>query len=146
MALIDFVKEAGKQLGITQDSGPSQEKLLEEIEALGLGVNDLGVEFKDGVVQVSGSAGSQEDREKLILALGNVEGVEQVDDYLEVESTEPPIENFYTVQPGDTLSKISKEFYGNAMKYMVIFEANTPMLKDPNKIYPGQVLRIPEIY
>jgi nucleoid-associated protein YgaU len=145
MALIDFVKEAGKQMGITRDE-PSQEKLMQEIEALGLGVSDLGVEFKDGVVQVSGSTVSQEEREKVILALGNVEGVEQVDDYLEVESTEPPIENFYTVQRGDTLSKISKQFYGDAMKYMVIFDANTPMLKDPDKIYPGQVLRIPELY
>lgn len=50
----------------------------------------------------------------------------------------------YTVQPGDTLGKIAKEFYGNAMEYPKIFEANKPMLKDPDKIYPGQVLRIPE--
>ena len=46
-------------------------------------------------------------------------------------------------QTGDTLSKIAKEMYGDANKYPVIFEANKPMLKDPDKIYPGQVLRIP---
>lgn len=50
---------------------------------------------------------------------------------------------FYTVQKGDTLSKIAKDHYGNANKYQQIFEANTPMLKHPDKIYPGQVLRIP---
>jgi len=144
MSLFDFVKDAGKQMGIVKE-GPSNEKLREEIEALGLNVDDLGVEFNDGVVQVSGSTSTQEERERVILAMGNIEGVEQVDDYMDVESTEPPIENFYTVQRGDTLSKIAKQYYGNAMKYMVIFEANTPMLKDPDKIYPGQVLSIPEL-
>lgn len=143
MALFDFVKDAGKKMGLIQE--PSKEKLLGEIAALGIGVKDLDVQFKDGVVQIAGGAKSQEDREKVILAMGNIEGVERVSDFMEVESTEPPIENFYTVKRGDTLSKIAKQFYGNAMKYMVIFEANTPMLKDPDKIYPGQVLRIPEI-
>ena len=144
MSLFDFVKDAGKKMGVVQE-GPSSDELIGEIEALGLDVNDLNVEFNDGVVQVSGSTRSQEEREKVILAMGNIEGVEQVDDYMEVESTEPPIDNFYTVQPGDTLSKIAKEYYGDAMKYMVIFEANTPMLKNPDLIYPGQVLRIPEL-
>jgi nucleoid-associated protein YgaU len=144
MSLFDFVKDAGKQMGIVKE-GPSNEELRKEIEALGLNVNDLGVEFNDGVVQVSGSTSTQEERERVILAMGNIEGVEQVDDYMDVESTEPPLENFYTVQPGDSLSKIAKQFYGNAMKYMVIFEANTPMLKNPDLIYPGQVLRIPEL-
>ena len=46
---------------------------------------------------------------------------------------------------GDNLSKIAKKFYGDANKYPVIFEANKPMLKDPNKIYPGQNLRIPPL-
>ena len=49
----------------------------------------------------------------------------------------------YTVQPGDTLSKISKQFYGNANEYMKIFEANRDLLSDPNKINPGQSLKIP---
>ena len=78
------------------------------------------------------------------LALGNVNGVSQVDDGIVVEATEPE-SILYTVKSGDTLSKIAKEHYGNAMKYMVIFEANKPMLTDPDKIYVGQVLRIPEI-
>ncbi|HUE85082.1 MAG TPA: LysM peptidoglycan-binding domain-containing protein [Vicinamibacterales bacterium] len=49
----------------------------------------------------------------------------------------------YTVQPGDTLSKIAKEHLGNANAYMKIFEANKDQLSDPDKIKPGQVLRIP---
>jgi nucleoid-associated protein YgaU len=73
-----------------------------------------------------------------------VEGVGQVDDRMTVEHTEPPAQ-FYTVKPGDSLSKIAKEYYGDAMKYPVIFEANKPMLKDPDLIYPGQVLRIPPL-
>lgn len=49
----------------------------------------------------------------------------------------------YTVKAGDTLSKISKEFYGNANDYMKIFNANRDQLSDPNKIQPGQELKIP---
>ena len=60
-------------------------------------------------------------------------------------ATPAPEARYYTVVKGDSLSKIAKEMYGNAMKYPVIFEANKPMLKDPDLIYPGQVLRIPEL-
>ena len=81
-------------------------------------------------------------REKIILAVGNTEGIARVDDRLEVVKPEPEAQ-YYTVVKGDTLSKISKEYYGDPMKYPAIFEANKPMLKDPDLIYPGQVLRIP---
>ena len=63
---------------------------------------------------------------------------------MEVEIQEPEAV-FHTVVSGDTLSKIAKKVYGNAMKYPVIFEANKPMLSHPDKIYPGQVLRIPAL-
>ena len=102
------------------------------------------VKVAGSTVTVSGKVGSQADRERIVLALGNTEGIAQVDDRLEVEATEPEA-TFYTVQSGDSLSKIAKEQYGNAMKYPVIFEANKPMLTDPDKIYPGQVLRIPPL-
>jgi nucleoid-associated protein YgaU len=76
-----------------------------------------------------------------------VYGIRQVNDAIDVvlmEDAVPESESFfYTVKPGDSLSKIAKEQYGNAMEYMKIFEANQPMLTDPNKIYPGQMLRIP---
>ena len=81
------------------------------------------------------------------LAVGNTPGVGKVDDQLTVEgggaAAAAPAANMYTVKKGDTLSAIAKAEYGDANKYPVIFEANKPMLKDANKIYPGQVLRIP---
>jgi len=91
---------------------------------------------------VSGRALNQATREKIILVVGNSEGIAQVDDKMDVENTEPEAV-FHTVERGDTLSKISKEHYGDPNQYPLIFEANKPMLQDPDKIYPGQVLRIP---
>ena len=93
-------------------------------------------------VTVSGEAPDQETREKIVLCCGNVAGVDRVDDRMTVARNEPEAK-FYTVAKGDTLAKIATEFYGDATKYTQIFEANKPMLKDPDKIYVGQVLRIP---
>ena len=84
------------------------------------------------------------EREKVILALGNVEGVGAVEDNIVVTNPEPE-STFHEVKSGDTLSKISKEVYGDPMKYNIIFEANQPMLSHPDKIYPGQILRIPAL-
>ena len=92
---------------------------------------------------VSGNAVSQEEKEKVLLALGNVAGVSEVEDHISVPNTEPEA-RFVTVKAGDTLSAIAKAEYGNANAYMKIFEANKPMLSHPDKIYPGQVLRIPQ--
>lgn len=103
---------------------------------------DIGFDGKSGTVIVQGMADTQETKEKILLCCGNVAGVEHVQDQLGViEAEEEP--QFYTVVRGDTLSKIAKEFYGNANAYMGIFEANKPMLSHPDKIYPGQMLRIP---
>ncbi|MDO4442177.1 MAG: peptidoglycan-binding protein LysM [Moraxella sp.] len=93
-------------------------------------------------VVLTGEAASQADREKAVLAAGNVQHVAQVDDQLTVAAPEPE-SRFYTVKSGDTLSKIAKEMYGNANEYNKIFEANRPLLSHPDKIYVGQVLRIP---
>jgi nucleoid-associated protein YgaU len=137
MGLFDFVKEAGKKIDMYTN-------LAQEVNGLGIEVENLDVQYNEGVAVVKGTVDSQADKEKIILALGNVDGVVQVDDLLDVNNPEPEA-TFYTVQPGDSLSKISKRHYGDAMKYMVIFEANKPMLTSPDKIYPGQVLRIPEL-
>jgi nucleoid-associated protein YgaU len=108
----------------------------------GFGVTGLKVDVAGERVTVTGKVPTQEVREKVILVLGNTAGVAQVDDRLQVERKEPEAQ-FYTVKSGDTLSKIAKQYYGNANKYPTIFEANRPMLQNPDKIYPGQVLRIP---
>ena len=117
------------------------DELEEYLQNLGMG-DDIDVRFDDGVVYLSGEVADQETLERVVIAVGNVKGVERVDEDLDVES---PAEaaRMYNVQPGDTLSAIAKQFYGDANRYTEIFEANRPMLSDPNLIYPGQTLRIP---
>jgi nucleoid-associated protein YgaU len=156
MGLIDFVKNAGRKLlGKEEEKEVAKESpglikmrrekaLAKAVRDLGLQVENLGVSLNGDVATITGKVDSQADREKVALAVGNTEGIARVDDRLEVEAPEPEA-TFYTVVSGDTLSKIAKQHYGNAMKYPVIFEANRPMLSDPDKIYPGQVLRIPPI-
>jgi nucleoid-associated protein YgaU len=150
MGFFDFVKDAGRRLGIG-DKAPTPDDLRAEVTKIGLDVKDYTVDIKDDTVVVSGTAPSQEVREKLVLALGNVQGVAKVDDQLTVAEAgqaggaggASQQSRFYTVTKGDTLSKISKEFYGDPNRYNAIFEANRPMLEHPDRIYPGQVLRIP---
>ncbi len=155
MGLFDFVKNAGEKIFGKGDAEADAKaelaaerrtaaRMAELVQGLGFEVDELAVKFDDGVVTVGGQVESQADREKVILVLGNTQGVSRVDDRLEVVKPEPESQ-FYTVKRGDSLSKIAKQFYGNAMKYPVIFEANKPMLKDPDKIYPDQVLRIPPL-
>ncbi len=118
--------------------------LEEYITGLGLNVSNLDIRYNDGCAYVSGDCPTQADREKLVLAIGNVGEVDRVIDsvILAAESDEGQI---YVVVSGDNLSKIAKHFYGDANKYPVIFEANKPMLKDPDEIFPGQSLRIPAL-
>lgn len=153
MGLMNFIKEAGRKLGIgsaeaTQPAGsavpdtPTADALKAEIKSLGLQVRDLAVEVEGDTVKVSGATPDQATKEKLVVALGNVAGVAAVDESVTAEQAEPEAV-IYVVKKGDTLSAIAKAHYGKASKYMVIFEANRPMLKDPDKIYPGQALRIP---
>ncbi len=152
MGLFEFVKGAGAKLfgrGETEADKAARERakadaLVSQVRTFGLAVEDLRIEVKDDVATVFGTVSSQAEKEKVVLLVGNVDGIARVDDRLEVVTPEPPAV-FYTVVPGDTLSKIAKQHYGNAMKYPVIFEANEPMLKHPDKIYPGQVLRIPPL-
>lgn len=157
MGLIDFIKDAGKKIFHKDDGAAAAaaqeaansaaekaqaEDLTNFVQGLGLEIDDLVIVVDDDLVTVTGTAPSQEIREKIVLAVGNTAGIARVDDRITVVAPEPEA-RFYTVVRGDSLSKIAKEFYGNAMKYPVIFEANKPMLSDPDKIYPGQMLRIP---
>lgn len=136
MGLWNFVKSAGKNLF----GGPaeaSEAVLKDEIKDLGLPADDVELKVEgDKVVITGGESLSAEDKEKIVLAAGNVEGVAEVEADLDA-----PV--FHTVEKGDTLWAISAKHLGNGAKYQEIFEANRPMLSHPDKIYPGQVLRIP---
>ncbi|WP_339893338.1 peptidoglycan-binding protein LysM [uncultured Algibacter sp.] len=164
MGLFSFIKNAGaKVFGIGKtDAEEAKEaaaeaaarklkqqeaaarKLEETITDLQLQVEGLNVFIDDDAATISGLALNQATREKVVLVVGNSKGIATVDDQMTVE-IEEPVAQFHTVKSGDTLGKIAKTYYGNAMKYPVIFEANKPMLTHPDKIYPGQVLRIPTL-
>jgi nucleoid-associated protein YgaU len=142
MGFFDFVKDAGKKL-FGDDEAPesSAEAIEKEVADLGLD-GDVKVEVDGDTVKIAGAAPTQEAREKLILAAGNVLGISKVEEEISVSAAEPEA-TFHTVEKGDTLWKVAEKAYGNGAKYQAIFEANKPMLSDPDKIYPGQVLRIP---
>jgi len=169
MGLIEFAKNVGRKLGLGDDDDKQQKTapgaakpqaapnpqqvrelhdrrkaaaLVKLVDSMGFKVQELGVRVDDDKVTLTGQAPSQADREKVVLLVGNTEGIGSVDDRMTVAKQEPE-GKYYEVKKGDTLSKIAKEHYGDANKYPVIFEANKPMLKDPDEIYPGQRLRIP---
>jgi len=161
MGLFSFVKNAGAKLfgkkkpvqqaqtqaapepvELTDDQKANE--LIAAIQNHGIPIDSLYVAVEGDLATVAGDCENQSDRERIILICGNVEGIGQVEDKIRITVEEPEAQ-FHTVVSGDSLSKIAKVYYGNAMKYLVIFEANKPMLTDVDKIYPGQVLRIPPI-
>ena len=164
MGLFSFIKDAGAKIfGIGKTNAEeaaeaaadaataklrreeaAASKLEETVCDLQLQVEDLDIKILDDMATITGMAYDQATKEKVVLVVGNSNGIATVDDQMTVEHTEPEAQ-FHTVVKGDTLGKIAKTYYGNAMKYPVIFEANKPMLKDPDLIYPGQVLRIPAL-
>jgi len=167
MGMFSFIKEAGEKLfghkevedaaakaatdstakaHLDDLNAAAAKSIAAYIETQNLGIEGLYVAFDGatGTVSIQGTAPSQEASEKATLCCGNVGGVSNVENLLAV--TDPAGESqFHDVVRGDTLSAIAKEYYGNAGKYMVIFEANKPMLSHPDKIYPGQKLRIPAL-
>ena len=141
MGLFDFAKDLGKKLFGGGDD--PAEKIKDSIDAANPGVDGLDVKFEDGVVHLSGKADSAEALEKAVLMAGNVQGVTEVKiDGMQAPEPAPEVE-YYTIVSGDTLSKIAKRYYGNAMDYPKLFEANREVIKDPDLIYPGQKIRIP---
>ncbi len=183
MGLFNFVREAGENIreAVTGGGGPDEKELEKALQKHGVTLQNLTLDVKGETVLIGGVADNQAEREKAILIVGNVKGVEKVNDSIRVaqaaamqsspaqptqaqaathapagvqtgaqavqqslpQQTEPE-SKFYTVKPGDTLSEIAQQFYGSANKYQAIFEANRPMLSHPDKIYPGQVLRVPQ--
>lgn len=168
MGFFDFLADAGsKVFGKDEKEADVTLPIIKHIENSGVDISHMKTKFAAGVVTLSGYVPNQEQKEKSVLTAGNIAGVSRVQDNLilgtppadaaaaeQAEAAAAAAEEgkagevawdskTYTVKPGDTLGKIAKQFYGNAMEYPKIFEANKPMLKDPDKIYPGQVLRIP---
>lgn len=153
MGLIDFVKSAGAKLTGKKEDPTSTEEfqelrkgnvLMQHVMAMELDIDDMKITYDDGIASIVGKCPTQQEREKIILTVGNVQGVAQVDDRIDVVKAEPA-GLYHTVVSGDTLSKLAKTHYGDPMKYPIIFAANQPMLKHPDKIYVGQVLRVPPV-
>ena len=164
MGMMSFLKDAGEKLfgksevqaaqatvaaapppeAVAALSAAAGQAIADYVVAQGLSVDglDIGFDATSSTVTVAGQVADQATKEKVLLCCGNVKGVAGVNDLLVVNSPEPEAQ-WHTVVSGDNLSKIAKAFYGDANKYPVIFEANKPMLSHPDKIYPGQMLRIP---
>lgn len=168
MGLFSFIKNAGTKVFGTSKTGDKEKmeeqadvnsksaadilksekeaakKLEDTVRDLKLEVENLKIHIEDDMATVTGKAHDQTTKEKAILVIGNTHGIASVDDQMTVEHVAPESQ-YHTVIKGDTLGKIAKQYYGNAMKYPLIFDANKPMLTNPDKIYPGQVLRIPSL-
>jgi nucleoid-associated protein YgaU len=152
MGLISFLKGAGEKVfGKSEETleKDKAEAIVKHISKYGLEVKDLVVTVDGEAVTLNGEVSSVLERNRVVVVTGNVSGVSAVNDNLVLNIPEPvvpePEKQYYTVVSGDYLSKISKRVYDDAMKYNIIFEANKPMLTDPDKIYPGQVLVIPAL-
>ncbi|BCU54042.1 peptidoglycan-binding protein LysM [Enterobacter kobei] len=146
MGLFDFVKDAGEKLWDSLKGNDSDQgtKLEEHLKKTGVpGADKVSVKVENGKAVVTGDGLTQEQKEKIQVAVGNVAGISTVENNVSVTDSAAEA-TYYTVKSGDTLSAISKQVYGDPNKYNQIFEANKPMLSHPDKIYPGQVLIIPK--
>jgi len=160
MGLFSFLKKSGAKVLTKKNTAKvenAETKRLQEqiqkqqklillrgvVDSLKIKVSNMEIDLHGDTVTAYGQTKSQADKEKVILALGNVAGIGSVDDRISVTNPEPEA-TFYTVKKGDTLSKIAKRYYGDATKYKAIFKANQPLLKSADLIYPGQTLRIPK--
>tara|TARA_R110002072_G_scaffold76130_2_gene178849 strand:- start:57 stop:509 length:453 start_codon:yes stop_codon:yes gene_type:complete len=143
--LINVVAEAGKALGFDRSRSRDENRDVVEKEIRSLdveGAKDVELEVEDDKIVLKGEGLSQEAKEKLLMAAGNIKGVAGVHDKI-IAAKKEAAGQFHTVKSGESLSKIALQHYGKANEYNKIFEANKPMLNHPDKIYPGQLLRIP---
>ena len=141
--LFDFVKDAGEKLIEGEDVA---KQLRERFEAEGkFDIPDLEVNFFEGTVTLTGNAPNAEAKEKAVLFAGNIADVESVQaDQLVSPDLDQEVQ-YYVIQAGDNLSKIAKQFYGNANEYPKIVEANSGVIKNADSIFPGQKIRIPNL-
>lgn len=147
MGLFSFIKSVGeKLLGASEAQAATPDALKAEVAKHGLNVDGLDIKVEGNKVTVNGSTSDTAEAEKIILAVGNTMGVSEVENNL-IVAQEAAASKMYEVKSGDTLWKIAETAYGkgHGNKYEIIFEANKPMLKHPDKIYPHQMLRIPPL-
>ena len=143
MGLFDFASGIGNKIFGGNDN--PAEKIAENIEAAQLGIENLNIDYNEGIVTISGDAATPEVAEKAILIAGNIEGVNQVVNNTNQQQLESEQVEYYLIQSGDTLSKIAKAYYGDSQAYNQIFEANREVIQDPDKIFVGQKIRIPQL-
>ena len=145
MSLFDFARDVGRQLFDTD--AEAADNIKQHLEIKLSGIRNVDVQFDDGVATICGDCDNQTIKERAVLIAGNIKGVEKViADGLKAPA--PPTkevskDQFYEIKRGDTLGAIAKQFYGKASRYTRIFEANRDIIDNPDKIYPGQKIRIP---
>ena len=157
MGIFQFFKDAGEKIfGISDSAQTRNSKITDHVRKYNIpGTKDIEVNIgEDGVATVTGQADSARTKQLVLVAAGNIQGVKEVNDQITVSGdsaassdgaeSSAADHDLYEVKPGDTLSKIAQQYYGDSDKYNVIFEANQPLLTDPDKIYPGQTLIIPK--
>lgn len=141
MGILSFAKNIGSKLFSSDTEAP--EKIVSHIEEDNPGINNLKVEVENGVATLSGDAESAEAAQKAVLMAGNVQGIGEVNDEgITAPESQEKVE-YYEISAGDTLWAIAQQFYDDGSKYPRIFEANREVIKDPDKIYVGQKIRIP---
>lgn len=164
MGLFSFLKEAGKKIFKSHDDEVKENPTVQpdvinenQKAAIRNYVNSIGLNIKNfdltldgnGKLTLMGECATKADYEKVALTAGNIKGIGEVDNQMTIFAAEAAVEekdsNYYTVESGDSLWKIAEKNYNDGSKYNAIFEANQPMIKDADEIYPGQVLRIPAL-
>lgn len=165
MGLFSFLKEAGKKIfkskeeeekdqpGVQADVIAANQKAAVKayIEKVGLNISNFDFTLDgNGKLTLTGECATKADYEKVALTAGNIAGIAEVDNQMQIASAPAAVveekgSTYYTVEKGDSLWKIAEANYGDGSKYPVIFEANVPMIQDADEIYPGQVLRIPAL-
>ena len=146
MGLFDFVGDIGKKLfDRKEDAAKAVEQHINEDNP---GIENVSVQVENGVAHISGAAATASALEKAVLMAGNIAGISQVNiDGVNLQNGENLAgdDEFYVIQKGDSLWKIAEKHYGNGAKYTAIVAANKEVIKDADKIFPGQKIRLPKV-
>jgi nucleoid-associated protein YgaU len=110
-----------------------------------LEIQNGNVEEVDGILKVSGTAGTQYEKNLIWDKIKEVGGEMPADIEADIKVADDSVFHRHTVASGDTLGKIAKQYYGKATEYHAIFKANTDILDNPDVIFPGQELVIPHL-